>query len=363
MYIHELPNWPNFTWRSDRLEPLLASVRHQQGRLLGRMETLDEPSQVEATFDFLMDDVIETSAIEGDRLDPEQVRSSLAWKLGVEAATPNRGNRHVDGVVAMILDAVTNNNAPLTKERLWTWHAGLFPSGWSGSGKVQPGAWRTGPMNVISAQLDQARVHFEAPAPDRVPFEMDRFLEWFESEGQLDPVLKAGIAHLWFVTIHPFDDGNGRIARAIADLALARSEGSRWRFYSLSSQIQRERADYYRRLETTQKGPLDITFWLVWFLNCLGRAVDSAETAIQSSIAKARFWDGLSGVTLNARHRKVLNLLLDGFEDPLTSSKWAKLTKVSQDTAARDIGELVEHGVLIRNPGSGRSTSYALNRS
>lgn len=362
MYIHELDNWPAFSWQMDRLAPLLASIRYQQGRLLGQMETLNASLRDAAAFDVLADDIVKTSEIEGDRLEPSQVRSSLARRLGVELADAGKSTRHVDGVVDMILDATVRHDEPVTAQRLFRWHAGLFPTGWSGSGKIAMGAWRSGSMQVVSSDFVRTRVHFVAPAAERLPSEMDAFLDWFERPTDLDPVLKAGVAHLWFVTIHPFDDGNGRVARAVADLALARSEGSRRRFYSMSTQIMKERNDYYRRLELTQKGTLDITYWLSWFLECLGRALATAESTLATKIAMAQFWDDFPGIDINRRQRKMIGLLLEGFDGPMTTSKWAKITKVSQDTAHRDIANLIDAGVLRRDEASGRSTSYSLIR-
>jgi Fic family protein len=346
----------------DRLAPLLADIRFQQGRLLGQMEMLNASLQDAAAFDVLADDIVKTSEIEGDHLEPSQVRSSLARRLGMELAAAGKSTRHVDGVVEMILDATIRHAEPMTADRLFRWHAGLFPTGWSSSGKIESGAWRSGPMQVISGNFDRTRVHFEAPAAERLANEMQVFLDWFERPSDLDLVVKAGIAHLWFVTIHPFDDGNGRVARAVADLALARSENSRRRFYSMSTQILKERDDYYLRLELTQRGTLDITYWLSWFIACLGRALESAEATLATKIATARFWESFPVIDINRRQRKMLGLLLEGFDEPLTTSKWAKITHVSQDTAHRDIAGLIDAGVLRRNNASGRSSSYSLNR-
>ena len=343
-------------------EPL-AAVRHQQGRLIGHMEALGFNLRQEAVLQTLTWDVLESSEIEGEKLDAEEVRSSIARRLGMDVGGLTPADRSVEGIVEMMLDATRRHAEPLTVERLFAWHASLFPTGRSGMTKIRAGAWRddsAGPMQVVSGPVGKERVHFQAPAADRVDDEMRLFLEDFNSRPDIDPVLKAALAHLWFVTIHPFDDGNGRIARAIADMALARSENSPQRFYSMSAQIRQERNVYYEIIERTQKGTLDITPWMEWFVGCLGRAIDSAQTTLAAVLAKARFWEAIAGVALNDRQRLVVNRLLDGFEGKLTSSKYARLTKCSQDTAARDIASLVEHRVLVRNPGGGRSTSYSL---
>ena len=346
----------------DRLGPKLAEVRHRQGRLLGRMESLGFKLREEATLQTLTEEVVKTSEIEGEILDKEQVRSSLARRLGMEAGALSTNDRSVDGIVEVILDATGKYDAPLTDERLFGWHAALFPTGWSGLHKIVVGAWREGPMEVVSGPEGRHRVHFEAPEAPRLEKEMSAFIKWYnrKDHGELDPVIKAAIAHFWFVTVHPFEDGNGRIARAIADMALARSEHSSQRFYSISAQIRRERNQYYDCLEETQKGDLDITPQLEWFLDCLNRAFDHAEQTLAGVLNKARFWEHLAGAALNDRQRLMLNRLLDGFEGKLTSSKWAKIAKCSQDTAARDIDDLVKRGVLQREAAGGRSTSYSL---
>jgi Fic family protein len=363
MYIHRLPHWPRFTWDSEVLGPLLASLRHQQGRLIGRMEALGFGLRQEAVLGTLTEDVTKSSEIEGERLDAEQVRSSIARRLGIDVGALKPPDRNVEGAVDMLLDATRRYDQPLTTERLHGWHAALFPTGRSGMTRIRAGAWRddaAGSMQVVSGPHGRERVHFEAPAATRLEGEMRAFLKWFNAPPATDEVLKAGLAHLWFVTIHPFDDGNGRIARAIADMTLARSEKSPQRFYSMSSQIRHERNDYYRILEQAQKGTLDVTAWLEWFLGCLGRAVDGAQGVLAAVLAKARLWESLADITLNDRQRLVINRLLDGLEGNLTTSKWAKLTKVSQDTAMRDIQPLVTQGVLLRSAKGGRSTSYAL---
>ena len=363
MYIHELQNWPRFHWNRERLAEPLAAVRHRQGRLIGHMEALGFNLQQEAVLQTLTSDVLKSSEIEGEKLDAVQVRSSIARRLGMDIGALKQADRNVEGVVEMMRDATRHYDQPLTAERLFAWHASLFPTGRSGMTKIRAGAWRddsTGPTQVVSGPIGKEHVHYEAPKAGQLDAEMRTFLEWFETEATIDPVLKAGQAHLWFVTVHPFDDGNGRIARAIADMALARSERSPQRFYSMSAQIRLERNAYYDILEHTQKGTMDITPWMEWFLGCLGRAIDGAQTALGTVLTKARFWESIRGVSLNERQRLVLNKLLDGFEGKLTTSKYAKLAGVSHDTALRDILHLVERGLLVQNPEGGRSTSYAL---
>ena len=363
LYIHELPDWPRFDWDRERLAERLADVRHRQGRLIGHMEALGFNLRQEAVLKTLTADVLKSSEIEGEKLDAEQVRSSIARHLGMDIGALKQADRRVEGIVEMMLDATRHYDQPLTAERLFSWHAALFPTGRSGMIKIRVGAWRdgsTGPMEVVSGPVGKERVHFQAPAAARLDAEMRAFLHWFNATAAIDPVLKAGLAHLWFVTIHPFDDGNGRMARAIADMALARSENTSQRFYSMSAQIRQERAAYYNILEQTQKETMDVTPWMEWFLGCLGRAIDGARTILSAILAKARFWEAIAGVPLHHRQRLVLNRLLDGFEGKLTTSKYAKLAKCSQDTALRDILALVERGVLVRNPEGGRSTSYAL---
>ncbi len=365
-YIHEFDGWPRLFWADATLTPLLASVRHKQGRLVGHMEALGFDVREAAALRTLTEDVVKTSAIEGESLDADQVRSSIARRLGLDIAGLVASDRHVDGVVEMMLDATRHYEQPLTDERLFGWHASLFPTGRSGGTRITVGGWRddrAAPMQVVSGPVGRERVHFEAPAAPRLPDEMQRFITWFNAEAPIDPVLKAAQAHLWFVTIHPFDDGNGRIARALADMTLARSEQSPHRFYSMSAQIRAERADYYRMLERTQQGPLDVTPWMEWFLGCLTRAIEGAQTTLAGVLGKARAWDTLRAISLNDRQRLVITRLLDGFEGKLTTSKWAALTKCSQDTALRDIQQLVDRGVLVRNAAGGRSTSYSLAES
>ncbi len=363
MYIHEFKDWPNFCWNAERIAEPLASARHQQGRLIGRMEGLGFHLRQEAVVETLTEDVVKSSEIKGERLDAEQVRSSIARRLGIEVGALNPVDRNVEGVVEMMLDATRHFSQPVTSERLFAWHASLFPTGRSGMTKIKTGAWRddsSGPMQVVSGPIGKEPVHFEAPKADRLASEMNLFLDWFEGKNTIDPVLKAGLAHLWFVTIHPFDDGNGRLARAIADLALARSENSPQRFYSMSAQIRQKRNAYYEILERTQNGTMDVTPWMEWFLSCLGCAIEGAQEALSVVLNKARFWDRINEVQLNERQRLIVNRLLDGFEGKLTTSKYAAIVKSSQDTAHRDILTLVEHGILVQNPEGGRSTSYSL---
>ena len=363
-YIHHLASWPIFRWRTDALVTKLGEVRHQQERLMGRMSALGFSMQSEAVLSTLTQDVLKSSEIEGEHLDRKQVRSSIARRLGLEVAGLVPSDRNIDGMVEMMLDATQNYAAPLSKERLFAWHASIFPTGRSGMTQIRVGNWRNdeaGPMQVVSGPFGRERVHFEAPAASRLEAEMNHFIDWFESGADIDPVLKAGLAHLWFVTIHPFDDGNGRIARAIADLALSRAEKTTQRFYSMSAQIRQERKTYYDLLEANLRGDLDITRWLQWFLDCLSRACMGAEQTLQGVLGKAAFWERFGSASLNERQRAMLNRLLDGFEGKLTSSKWAKITKVSGDTALRDIQDLVQRRVLIRDEGGGRNTSYSLH--
>lgn len=362
-YIHELKKWPGFRWDESLAAQHLAPVRHRQGRLIGRMEALGFDLRAEAVLATLTEDVLKSSEIEGEILDKDQVRSSIARRLGMEIGALAPADRYIEGVVEMMLDATQKYSESLTYERLFAWHAALFPTGRSGMTKIIVGAWRddgSGPMQVVSGPVGRERVHYEAPSAPRLEAEMSAFLKWFNDEAVLDPVLKAALAHLWFVTIHPFDDGNGRIARAIADMALARSEQSAQRFYSMSAQIRLERTAYYDILEATQKGDLDVTVWLEWFLSCLDRAIKGAEDTLSGVLRKARFWETIKHQPLNKRQRTVINRLLEGFDGKLTSSKWATLTKSSPDTALRDITDLVKRGILIRDAGGGRSTSYSL---
>ena len=362
-YIHELADWPTLTWDAGKLSALLADVRHRQGRLLGRMEGLGFRLRSEAKLSTLTADVVKSSAIEGEKLNAEEVRSSIARRLGLEYGGAAVAGRDVEGIVEMMLDATQNYEQPLTTERLFGWHAALFPTGRSGMHKITVGAWRpieAGAMQVVSGPIGRENVHFEAPTADKLDQNMTAFLEWFEASNGVDPVVKAGVAHFWFVTIHPFEDGNGRIGRAIVDLELARADGTAERFYSMSSQIEVERKEYYLQLERGQRNGLDITLWLEWFLGCLGRGITKADEALSGVLQKARLWETVNQQPVNERQRKVINRLLDGFEGKLTSSKYAKLAKCSEDTALRDIRALVERGVLIKNEAGGRSTSYTL---
>ncbi len=362
-YSHELEGWPAFQWDDRRLAAPLAAARHRQGRLTGRMEALGFGAREQALDRTLTEDVLKSSEIEGEQLAADQVRSSVARRLGIDIGGLTPADRRVEGVVEMMLDATQRYQAPLTAERLFGWQAALFPTGRSGMHRIAVGAWRddsTAPKQVVSGAVGRERVHFQAPSADRLDEEMRRFLDWFNGDATVEPVLKAALAHLWFVTIHPFDDGNGRIARANADMSLARSEGSSQRFYSMSAQIRDERDEYYRTLEQTQRATLDVTTWMEWFLECLGRAIERAHTALAGAVEQARYWERLREVALNERQRRVIAMLLDGFEGKLTTSKWAALTKSSTDTALRDIQQLVERGILIRSPAAGRSTSYSL---
>lgn len=361
-YIHERPDWPQFRWNAATIAPVLGHVRHRQGRLVGRMDGLGFKLRAEAALDTISQEIVKSSEIEREILNEQEVRSSVARRLGLDVGGLVTAGRDVEGFVEMMLDATQRHDARLTAERLFDWQAALFPTGRSGMWKIAVGRWRDdakGPMQVVSGGKREI-VHFQAPAAARVDGEMAAFLEWFEGEDGIDAVVRAAIAHLWFVTIHPFEDGNGRIARAVAEMALARSDGSAQRFYSMSTQIKAEQAAYYAVLEQTQRGDLDITEWLLWFLACLGRAIATAETRLDSVVGKARFWQTNAELALNDRQRKIINRLLDGFEGKLTSSKWAKIAGVSQDTAGRDIADLLRRGLLLKEPGGGRSTSYRL---
>lgn len=361
-YIYELPKWPNFKWNSDQLIDQLAAVRFKQARLITRMEKLGFQEKDEATLTILTTEVVKTSEIEGENLDRNQVRSSIARHLGMETAAITEDS-HVDGVVEMLLNATRKYSDPLTPERLFGWHSLLFPNGRSGMKKIRVGQWRDDVpdrMKVVSGPIGKEIVHYIAPEAKKLDREMDAFLKWFNNPDGTDDVLKAAVAHLWFVTIHPFDDGNGRIARAIADMQMARSENSSNRFYSISEQIRKERADYYNILERTQKSNLDITEWIKWFLDCFDHALDHSESILAGVLRKDGFWKNHRDSKINERQKLMLNRLLDGFEGKLTSSKWARITKVSQDTATRDINLLVDQNILKKEDSGGRSTSYIL---
>ncbi|MBK7478462.1 MAG: Fic family protein [Bacteroidales bacterium] len=363
VYIHEREDWTDFTWDNEKVMIKLGEARNQQGRLLGRMESLGFDLQNEAVLNTLTLDVIKSLEIEGELLEIQQVRSSIARKLGIDIAGAVESERHVDGIVEMMLDATQKYDMPLTKNRLFGWHAALFPSGWSNLNKITVAGWRkdtTGPMQVVSGPMGKEKVHYQAPGSDRIEPEMIRFLDWFENEHDTDLVLKAAIAHLWFVTIHPFDDGNGRIARAITDMTLARSDKSVMRFYSMSAQIRVERKQYYEKLEKAQKGNSDITEWILWFLQCLINAIESTDKTLSKVFRKAELWKLHSATILNVRQQNIINRLLDGFDGKLTSSKWAKINKCSQDTALRDIQDLMKKDILQKEAGGGRSTNYKL---
>lgn len=364
MWIHQHKNWPNFSWDTQTLTSKLAEIRYRQGRLLGQMQSLGFDLKREASLSTLTNDVVKSSAIEGETLNPEEVRSSIARRLGIDIAGLIPASRDVEGIVEMMLDATQKYTNPLTKERLFDWHAALFPTGRSGMHRITVGQWRSieaGPMQVVSGPIGREKVQFEAPNAEHLEYEMNCFLAWFETQKEVDPVIKAGIAHFWFVTIHPFEDGNGRIARAIGDMALARADDTPDRFYSLSSQIELERKNYYDQLEQQQRQAPDITGWLEWFLDCLGRAIDSAETTLRKVLFKAELWNQINQNPVNNRQRLIINRMLEpNFVGHINTSKYAKLAKCSNDTALRDILDLKTRGILIQNPGGGRSTSYRL---
>ncbi|MEO5999713.1 MAG: Fic family protein [Chitinophagaceae bacterium] len=363
MYIYQLPNWPNFKWDQDAISALLAEVRYRQGRLVGKMEGMGFSLQAETSLKTLTFDVLKSSEIEGEILDAEQVRSSIARRLGMDLAGLIPADRNIEGVVEMMLDATQNYESTLTSDRLFDWHAAMFPTGRRGMQKIVVSNWRNNtkkdPMQVVSGPMGREKIHYQAPDSDLLGHEMKRCLDWFNSDSSIDTVLKAALSHLWFVTIHPFADGNGRIARAITDMQLARTDKSAQRFYSMSAQIRKERSEYYNVLERTQKGTLDITDWLVWFLNCLDEAIVATDKTLAEVMTKAKFWEKNSQ-GFNDRQKLMLSKLLDGFEGKLTSSTWAKIAKCSSDTAVRDISDLVTRAVLIKEPEGGRSTSYFL---
>ena len=363
-YIHEIPGWPKLKWDNEALSAPLIALRHKQGRLLGRMEALGTRLRTETHLSSLTEEVVATSAIEGEILDPDEVRSSVARRLRLDAAGLPRPSREVEGVVELMLDATRNCDQPLTADRLFGWHTALFPVDRTSTRDLTVGAWRTGrkgAMRVISGSIGREKEHFRAPDATLLEEEMNGFLVWFASPPPLDPVLKAGVAHLWFVTIHPFEDGNGRIARAIADMVLAQADGHRERAYTMSKAIETHRKEYYRQLESAQRGTLDITGWLLWFLDCLDKAIVAAEDSLQAVLHKASFWQALSLTPLNERQRTILNRMLDNFEGHLTTSKYATLAKCSTDTALRDIKDLLSRGILLKNSPGGRSTSYRLS--
>jgi Fic family protein len=360
MFIHQLRKWPSFSWDAEKLASKLGAVRHRQGKILGQMMAMGFRVQEETMLQALTLDVVKSSEIEGKLLNMEQVRSSIARRLGIDVGGTVVAERDVEGVVELMLNATQHYKEVLDSERLFGWHAALFPTGRSGMYKIRVGGWRDGPMEVVSGAMGRERVHFTAPPAEKMLVEMEAFLNWFNDTHEIDPVLRAAIAHLWFVTVHPFDDGNGRIARAIADMQLARGDGSAQRFYSMSAQIQQEREAYYQILERTQRGDLDITEWLEWFLDCLFNSMENTETTIEKIIERGRFWEKHRESEFNVRQQKMLNVLLDDFFGKLNVSKWALMTKTSTDTALRDIQDLMKKGVLELEEAGGRSTSYRL---
>ncbi|MDR0232489.1 MAG: Fic family protein [Dysgonamonadaceae bacterium] len=359
-YIYQHENWTNFTWDYSKIALILGEVRNLQGKLSGTMNALGFSLKSEATLEILTLDIMKSSEIEGEKLNKKQVRSSIAKRLGLEVGGLEFIDRNVEGVVDMLLDATQNYTHELSEDRLWGWHSALFPSGRSGMYKIEVGKYRTGEMQVVSGMLGNEKVHFEAVPAKDVKFEMDKFIHWINDKTGIDPVLKSAIAHLWFVTIHPFDDGNGRIARAISDMLLARSDGSSQRFYSMSNQILKERKKYYLALEKTQYGCSDITLWLNWFLNCLKNSLLNTEIVLKTVFSKADFWERNKKTQLNDRQIFIINKMFDNFYGKLTSSKWARMTKVSSDTALRDIKDLIEKGILKQDEAGGRSTNYEL---
>lgn len=361
VYLHERHNWTVFMLDEEKILNLLSEVRHLQGKIIGKVELLGFALKDEANLETLIQDVVQSSEIEGEILNPEQVRSSIATRLGLDNSGLIHADRHIDGVVEMMLDATQNTDKTLSDERLFGWHAALFPIGRSGLYKIDVAQWRSGDMQVVSGGIGREVVHFEAPKAERLTEEMTKLIDWFNADSNIDPVLKAAIVHLWFVTIHPFDDGNGRIARALTDMQLSRADGVNQRFYSMSAQIKKERKEYYAILEKAQKGDSDITNWIVWFLKCLKEAIISSSTIIDKVVKKHHFWMANASKIGNDRQRMMLDRLMDDFEGNLTTSKWAKISKVSADTALRDITDLVNKGILLKADSGGRSTNYELN--
>lgn len=359
-FIYQYKDWTNFTWNHAAINSAFGEVRNLQGKIAGIINALGFSTKSEAKLTTLTLDVVKSSEIEGETLNYDQVRSSIARRLGIETAGLIPSNRNVEGIVEVLLDATQNFRMPLTAERLFGWHAALFPTGYSGMYKIEVGCYRTGEMQIVSGAMGKEKIHYEAVAPESIKSEMDLFINWFNEEEKIDPVLKTAIAHFWFIIIHPFDDGNGRIARAISDLLLSRAENSAERFYSMSSQILEERKEYYAMLQKVQYSSGDITEWLAWFLNCLKNALLETDKTLQKVLRKSEFWKIHEFTSLNERQRKMLNKLLDGFEGKLQSSKWAKIAKCSPDTALRDIKDLLEKGILIQKEEGGRSTSYEL---
>ncbi len=359
-YIYQQKNWTNFSWQDKVINAVFGEVRHMQGKIIGQMNALGFSAKEEATLTALTLDVVKSSEIEGELLNYEQVRSSIARRLGINIAGLVPSNRHIEGIVEMMLDATQRYASPLTEKRLFGWHAALFPTGYSVSHKIEVGRYRTGDMQVVSGAIGKEKVHYEAVKPELVKAEMGKFLDWFIDDNTLDPVLKAAIAHFWFIIIHPFDDGNGRIGRAITDMLLARAENSGERFYSMSSQILMERKQYYEILQKVQHSAGDITEWLDWFLHCLKNAMLATENTTQKIIHKAEFWKLHEHTAINERQRLMINKLFDGFEGKLQTSKWAKITKTSTDTALRDVKDLVVKGILQQTKEGGRNANYEL---
>ncbi len=362
-YIHQLKNWPQLQWNEQEFISLLSEVRHLQGKLMGKVELLGFELKDEANLETLIQDVLQTSAIEGEILNPELVRSSIATRLGLEYSGLEQSDRHVDGIVELMLDATQNDNKIISEERLFAWHAALFPTGRSGMYKIEVANWRSGAMQVVSGSMGKETVHYEAPKAEDLALEMKQFIDWYNNEQNLESILKAAVAHLWFITIHPFDDGNGRIARAITDMQLSKADGVNQRFYSMSTEINQQKKSYYTILEQTQKGDLDITEWIIWFLECLKNSMLSSSTIVDKVVKKHQFWAKNSSLINNERQQKMLNKLMDHFEGNLTTSKWAKMAKTSPDTALRDITDLVNKGILIKADSGGRSTHYVLKDS
>lgn len=359
-YIYEYPNWTGFSWNDKAINAVFGEVRLKQGKIIGQMNALGFSAKEEATLTTLTLDVVKSSEIEGEVLNYDQVRSSIARRLGINTAGLVRSSRHIEGVVEMMLDATQRYSKPLTQKRLFGWHASLFPTGHSGPYEIEVGRYRTREMQVVSGAMGKEKVHYQAVKPERVKAEMTKFLDWFNNDNTLDPVMKAAIAHFWFIIIHPFDDGNGRIGRAITDMLLARAEGSGERFYSMSSQILTERKRYYQVLQKVQHSSGDITEWIEWFLNCLKNAMLASEHTTDKVLHKAEFWKRYENTPINERQRLMLNKLFDGFEGRLQTSKWAKITKTSNDTALRDIKYLIEKGILRQTGEGGRSANYEL---
>lgn len=361
MFIHESASWPTFRWDKDRIADILSHANKAVGFLAGRLSMLGFDSQLAATVESVTHDIVASSEIEGVTLNTDEVRSSVARKLGVTVPDTKTPTHYIDGIVEMMLDATQNYSQPLTNDRLFGWHAALFPLGRSGSSTIHVGAYRTNGMEVVSGMFGRERIHYRAPGPERVKTEMEAFLSWFNDAGQTPSLLKSAVAHLWFVCIHPFDDGNGRIGRAISDMALAQADGSKLRYFSMSMQISREKKDYYKILESTQRGDGDITDWLEWYLSCLERAVEASETILSGVLNKAIFWKTFASEIITIRQRELLNIFLDGYDAKITVKNWARLANISPDTASRDIRDLVSKGMLTAQQGKVRDVSYSIN--